>query len=269
MAQKNIADLTSEANVIRDETNAGANTKLRVRNMLINIIDSFINNDKISTDGTFAAADNTHVPTTQAVKTYVDANVQPSLFLGLYTSLVNLEAAHPTATSGNWAIVDPGSGTDAIKYLWDEDEGWVSGGSGAGVLSVTGDGVDNTDPANPVISWPDPGDIGAANATHTHAISDVTNLQTALDAKANALIKTRTVTGAHTLDATDLADIQSGKQLTIRGDNTGDLTIPLDATQAFPLGTVLMLRGFENILAAGGVSVDSSAGNFESPGVGF
>lgn len=30
-----------------------------------------------------------------------------------------------------------------------------------GVQSVQGDGVDNTDPANPVISWPDPSDIGA------------------------------------------------------------------------------------------------------------
>lgn len=30
-----------------------------------------------------------------------------------------------------------------------------------GVQSVTGDGVDNADPANPVLSWPTPGDIGA------------------------------------------------------------------------------------------------------------
>jgi len=31
----------------------------------------------------------------------------------------------------------------------------------AKVIGVTGDGVDNTDPSNPVISWPDPSDIGA------------------------------------------------------------------------------------------------------------
>jgi hypothetical protein len=41
---------------------------------------------------------------------------------------------------------------------------WGSGGGGGGVESVTGDGVDNTDPANPVISYPTPGDIGAEPA---------------------------------------------------------------------------------------------------------
>jgi hypothetical protein len=34
-------------------------------------------------------------------------------------------------------------------------------GGGGGVQSVTGDGVDNTDPDNPVLSFPTPGDIGA------------------------------------------------------------------------------------------------------------
>jgi hypothetical protein len=33
--------------------------------------------------------------------------------------------------------------------------------TGGGVASVTGDGVDNTDPDNPVLSYPTPGDIGA------------------------------------------------------------------------------------------------------------
>jgi len=37
----------------------------------------------------------------------------------------------------------------------------VAGGGGGGVASVTGDGVDNTDPDNPVLSYPTPGDIGA------------------------------------------------------------------------------------------------------------
>jgi hypothetical protein len=37
----------------------------------------------------------------------------------------------------------------------------VTGGGGGGVESVTGDGVDNTDPLNPVLTFPTPGDIGA------------------------------------------------------------------------------------------------------------
>lgn len=41
------------------------------------------------------------------------------------------------------------------------------GGSGGGVQSVTGDGVDNTDPSNPVISYPDKADIGLGNVDNT------------------------------------------------------------------------------------------------------
>jgi len=41
MSIKTKAELTTEANVIRDETAVGANTKLRIRNMLVNMIDSF------------------------------------------------------------------------------------------------------------------------------------------------------------------------------------------------------------------------------------
>ncbi len=41
MAVKTKAELVDEANVIRDETAIGGNTKLRVRNMIVNMIDSF------------------------------------------------------------------------------------------------------------------------------------------------------------------------------------------------------------------------------------
>ena len=59
-------------------------------------------------------------------------------FKGKYTSLVNLEAAHPTSNTGDYAIVDSGSGSDAIEYIFDEEEGWVQGNS---VGSSTTDGL--------------------------------------------------------------------------------------------------------------------------------
>ena len=43
----------------------------------------------------------------------------------------------------------------------------------SGVLSVEGDGVDNTDPANPVISYPTPSDIGALSPGDN--VSELTN----------------------------------------------------------------------------------------------
>lgn len=50
-------------------------------------------------------------------------------FKGKYTSLVNLQATHPTSNDGDTAVVDAGPGTNAIEYIWDANEGWVQGNS--------------------------------------------------------------------------------------------------------------------------------------------
>lgn len=74
MAQKTIAELTTEANVIRDETTASANTKLRIRNMLVNIIDSYINNDRIDTANGLDTVGK-DIPGKDAVKAYIAAEI--------------------------------------------------------------------------------------------------------------------------------------------------------------------------------------------------
>lgn len=53
--------------------------------------------------------------------------------------------------------------------------------AGTGVESVTGDGVNNTDPLNPVISYPTPGDIGAEPALG-YTPENVANKSTDVDA---------------------------------------------------------------------------------------
>lgn len=63
--------------------------------------------------------------------------INPDHFLGLYISLVALQTAHPTASPGDYAQVDPGPGTDVMNYLWDADEGWLEGGSGGVVPAAT------------------------------------------------------------------------------------------------------------------------------------
>jgi hypothetical protein len=50
-------------------------------------------------------------------------------YKGTYTSLSALETAHPTAALGNYAVVDAGAGNDAVQYIWDAQDGWVSAGS--------------------------------------------------------------------------------------------------------------------------------------------
>ena len=54
---------------------------------------------------------------------------------------------------------------DGSVWRWSS----ISGGGGGSVDSVTGDGVDNTDPDNPVISYPTPADIGAEESANKDA----------------------------------------------------------------------------------------------------
>lgn len=61
---------------------------------------------------------------------------------------------------GQTAIREGRTNTDIVDLRFD---GWNSS-SGGSVESVTGDGVDNTDPVNPVMTFPTPADIGADTA---------------------------------------------------------------------------------------------------------
>lgn len=88
------------------------------------------------------SGDTTHAPSADvlyAKLSALDGQITAlSLYLGKYVSLSALQTAYPTSTSGHWAIVDPGSGTDAKEYLWDDEAGWVLGSGTAGVTSVFG-----------------------------------------------------------------------------------------------------------------------------------
>lgn len=74
MAQTTDTDLTTEADVIANETVAGSNTKTRVATMVKNVIDSKINNDKIDTANTLDTASKT-VAGRDAVKSYIETQV--------------------------------------------------------------------------------------------------------------------------------------------------------------------------------------------------
>jgi hypothetical protein len=68
------------------------------------------------------------------------------------------------------ALSDPGEGLSSTFHkrgtnAWDLENG--SPGGPSGVETVTGDGVDNTDPANPEISFPTTTDIGAVPTSRT------------------------------------------------------------------------------------------------------
>lgn len=128
----------------------------------------------------------------------------------------------------------------------------VSSG-GDGVQTVTGNGVDNTDPLNPVLSFPDPSDIGLGNVDNTSdadkPISNAT--QTALNDKANDA-DLDSLEGRVTTNEDDIETLQNNqvnpnnfvnKVTSTTQDMTGRLTVqtPVDSniSDAASVGYVL------------------------------
>ena len=67
-----------------------------------------------------------------ALNLKLDAADYNDRFLGLFLSVFDLEAAHPTANAGDYAQVDLGIGSDVIIYAWDvSDAKWAAVGSSA------------------------------------------------------------------------------------------------------------------------------------------
>ncbi|HCU64544.1 MAG TPA: hypothetical protein DF774_02160 [Rheinheimera sp.] len=130
------------------------------------------------------------------------ASIEGSHFKGLYTSLAALQAAVVSPAAGDYGDVDPGAGIDVVRYIWDvNDSAWKTQTGGGG--SMTGAQIatalfaepDTNNFSNSYKTKVDSIATGAtANATdaqlrdrttHTgaQAISTITGLQTALDAK--------------------------------------------------------------------------------------
>lgn len=80
------------------------------------------------------------------------------------------------------------------------------------------------------------------------------------DTKADAKISTTSKTGSYTLAAAELVDVELGKSLLMLGNSTGDLTVPANATIAFGIGTVIGVQNFNNVVAAGGVTITGTNG---------
>lgn len=107
MATRTDAQLTTDANVIKNETAPGANTATRVGNMLVDAIDSKLNIDKIATPAILGiakmysdlAASNTDGAVSQAgIKTAVDLKANSAI-----EAWSNLTYTAPWVTQNNQA----------------------------------------------------------------------------------------------------------------------------------------------------------------------
>lgn len=81
------------------------------------------------------------------------------------------------------------------------------GGGGGGVQSVTGDGVDNTDPANPVLSFPDADEVDDLATTKKFVRKLYINLDSAESSVTRATAGGRTIfTITHNFNTKDVLD---------------------------------------------------------------
>lgn len=111
MAIRTDNQLTTEANIIRDETAVGANTALRIGTMLDNVIDSKVNVDKISDDPNLGTS-TTLVPTQNAVKAYAD-----SIVVGLLDDRGNYDASGDVFPSSGGSGVGGAVNKGDIWYI--------------------------------------------------------------------------------------------------------------------------------------------------------
>lgn len=143
---------------------------------------------------------------------------------------------------------------------------------GKTVVTIPGGGaVDSVNGQTGVVVL-DSGDIANTPAGGI-AATDVQAALNELDTeKLDARATFRRETANHTLDATDLGNINGGKSLIIEMNvgSSNTVTIPLNATQAFPIGTAITLTqygaGVTSVVATGGVTIRSSSGVLTSPG---
>ncbi len=83
------------------------------------------------------------------LKTYFDgiylaSSAYVQHFKGKYATVGALTTAYPTATDGDYAIVDAGAGHNADEYIWDANEGWIkSTAASAGTTDVLTEGSTN------------------------------------------------------------------------------------------------------------------------------
>jgi hypothetical protein len=192
-------------------------------------------------------------------------------------------------------------GTDAVLEVGPVRS--VAGKTGAVTLAKADVGlgdVDNTpDAAKPVSTATQAALDGKANASHGHAIADVTALQTALDGKAPlaspALTGTPTApsaaayadstqiaTTAHVHDTVTtvpenpqtgtsytLALSDAGKMVTLNNVSAITLTVPTEAVVAFPVDTRIdiLQYGLGQVTVGGaGVTIRSSGGRLKLSG---
>lgn len=150
------------------------------------------------------------------------AGLDPNHFRGVFATLAALQAAVPTANTGDYAFVDPASGTDVIQYLWDNnDSKWVYNGPTAGVTA-----------AQVKTLYESNADTNAFTNAYKTKVDGI-----AAGAQVNTVTSVAGKTGAVTLAKGDVGLDQV--------DNTPDASKPVSTPQQTALNLKVSLSGTE------------------------
>ncbi|MFZ2432524.1 MAG: hypothetical protein WAW57_15400, partial [Lutibacter sp.] len=177
-------------------------------------------------------------PTVDAVNAGLDLKLDASAynqhFKGVYLTLAALNAAHPTASAGDYAQVNETGAADVLNYNWDAEENlWIPN-------AVGGSGATNTD------ELPE----GTSNLYHTGARVLATVLTGISFVTGTVVVSTDTVLqafGKLQKQITDLISTVNGKQATLVS-GTNIKTINSES-----------LLGAGNVVITGGASDPNSA----------
>lgn len=165
----------------------------------------------------------------------LDSSAYNNYYKGTYTTLGNLQSAHATSTAGSYALIDGGSGQNAVIYVWDAQDGWVQGGA-SGSLA-------NTDALAE----------GSTNLyfTSARAISAVTST---INAVLNPTINTQT--GVSYIVGTVSTD-NDGKTY-LRMDNAAANTATVTTAQTKPISIRQAGTGTTTLVADSGVTLNGT-----------
>jgi hypothetical protein len=184
------------------------------KNMTLSLLKSLIGTtveDSLTSDSATNAVSVHQVKlVNDALANKLDSSAYVQHYRGKYVSLVALQTAIASGNDGDYAIVDIGAGNDAVYYIWDAQDGWVSGGTISGTT---------TD------------DITEGSTNFYFTDSRVRNtLLTGINLATNAAISaTDSVLSAFGKLQKQISDILSNQRYTFLSDTNTTYTVPASA----------------------------------------
>jgi hypothetical protein len=181
-----------------------------------------------------------------------------------------------TGTASKVLYHDPGTGEvksgDAPDSTVHTDGTYITGDGSSGdpvslnFSSVVGDlgtaamsDIEDFDPAGEAVYR-----TGLLQSELEALISEKAD-QDSVREKLDALITPQPKSGNYTLASGDLSNVDLGKNLKFVQSTSGDLTVPTNASVAFPIGTILGVEGFDNVIADTGVTITGTRGDLTIP----